>query len=71
MPPVPSHRPSPGHVPPPVVGWGFGVGVVPVVDLGTVLDETILPFIVEEAVIELLSELGAKGEVPTVETVAV
>jgi hypothetical protein len=41
------------------------------VDLGTVLDETILPFIVEEAVIELLSELGAKGEVPTVETVAV
>jgi len=37
---------------------------------GILFDETeVLPFVVEGAIIELLSELGAKGEVPTVETV--
>lgn len=72
VPPVPSHRPSPGHVPPVLVRWGLGVaeGVVDVVvGFGGILDVDlpfgVVPF-VTGAVVELLNELGAKGDVPTV-----
>jgi len=62
VPPVPSHRPSPGHVPPELVVCGtlppvacFGIG-----ELCLVLAE-----------VEFVNELGAKGEGPTVLVVAV
>lgn len=72
MPPVPSHRPSPGHVPPVAVLWGFGVTAVPDLDDMVAGEDEDLPFVVAvvvEAVMELFSELGANGEGPTVETV--
>ena len=73
MPPVPSHRPSPGHVPPDIVLWGFGVAVVLDLDSMFAGDDEDLPFgavVVVGAVMELFSELGAKGEGPTVEGIA-
>ena len=72
MPPVPSHRPSPGHVPPAVVLWGFGVAVVLDLDGMFAGEDEDLPFVavvVGGAVMELFSELGAKGEGPTVEEI--
>jgi len=70
VPPVPSHLPSPGQVPPVVIRWDFVV--TPGDDLDGTLDGDDLPFVVVVAawaVIELLRELGANGEGPTAETV--
>lgn len=68
VPPVPSHLPSPGQVPPVVIKWDFAG--VPGIVLDGMLDGDDLP-LVGLAVIELLSELGAKGEGPMVETTVI
>jgi len=71
VPPVPSHRPSPGHVPPVLVRWDFVAEVdddAPVGIFGILDGEEVdLPFgVVAGAVVELLKELGTKGDGPTV-----
>ena len=66
VPPVPSHLPSPGHVPPEEVTWGTFAGVAE----GEVVGADVLAFLlgdVEVAVAEAAkSELGANGDGPTV-----
>lgn len=67
VPPVPSHLPSPGHVPPEEVTWGTFAGVAEGEVVGAAVLIFLLAVVEEVAVLEAAkSELGANGDGPTV-----